>query len=62
MSERREKYTVTVTRPLGVTRTEMKKYIRDAVHSWGAGGDPDHPLFCEHRPVRVSALKKDAHQ
>lgn len=54
---RRETYTVTVTRPEGVTKADMKEFIEDAVHSWGAGGNPDDPLFDGHRPVKVASNK-----
>ena len=31
--------------PEGVTRTELKAYVRGAIESWSLGGDPDDPLF-----------------
>lgn len=49
----REKYVVTVTRPAGVSITEMRNYIREAVDMWGGQFHPDDPMFYGQAPVTV---------
>ena len=41
----KEQYIITLNRPRGVSISEMKTYIADAVETWANGGDPDSPLF-----------------
>lgn len=54
----REKYIVTVTRPEGVSITEMRDYIREAVDMWGGQLHPDDPMFYGQAPVTVVRLKE----
>lgn len=37
---KKEKYIVELVRPRGVTVSEMKRYIRDAVEAWGGSFRP----------------------
>lgn len=42
---KRESYIVTLVRPKGVTKKEMRQYIEDAVSCWKGGSDPDGALY-----------------
>jgi hypothetical protein len=41
----KETYLITLHRPTGVTVTELKEYIAEAVRCWGGQNRIDHPLF-----------------
>lgn len=41
----KRKFIVTLEIPRGVTVSEMKNYIEDAVACWKGGGDPEGALF-----------------
>lgn len=41
----KERYVIEVERPAGVTKAQMKHYIKTAVWNWSGGGDPEDPLF-----------------
>jgi hypothetical protein len=41
----REKYIVSLVRPAGVSKTEMKAYIEDAVACMKGCYDPESPIF-----------------
>jgi hypothetical protein len=45
MAEVKEVYMVYVTRPKGVTVSDMEKYIAEAVECWSRGGHPDDPIW-----------------
>jgi hypothetical protein len=41
----KEQYLFTLNRPRGISVTEMKTYIANAVETWANGGDAESPLF-----------------
>lgn len=56
--ERREEFVVSVVRPEGVTKSEMKEYIREAVKMWSKGTNPEFAMFeIGDKPVRVKPIK-----
>lgn len=55
---RLEKYVVTLERPSGVTKTEMKAYIEEAVSAWNGSFRPEDPLFdLDRDSVHVTSLR-----
>lgn len=55
----KKSFIVTVNLPDGVTATEMRYYIRQAIEQWRHGGDPDEPMFGANLNVRVRAVKAE---
>lgn len=41
----RELYIVSIKRPHGVSKAEMREYMKGAIASWSGGGCPDSLLF-----------------
>lgn len=55
--ERIERYFVTVQIPDGVSLTEMRWYIQEAIELWCKGKDPEDPIF-DLKKVHVRKVKQ----
>jgi len=57
----KEQYVITLNRPPGVSITQMKTYISEAVRTWGGQYHPDDPMFGFHENVHsVKRVKAKA--
>lgn len=57
----KKSFVVSLEIPDGVSVTEMREYIRDAVGWWCKGTNPEYPIFdLDANKVRVKVLKTDS--
>ncbi len=58
MSTEKLSFIITVTNPCGISKTEWKDYIRDAINCWRGRLHPDDVLFYTKLKVTVRPHKE----